>query len=105
MDRRNFLYRVMAGVAGTTTAFAVTEATCSTGSRAAGETQCVAYEVKGFSCVACAVGLETMLLQHKGVTRVKASYPEARIVIGFDRNLTSEENLREFIAACGFSVI
>jgi len=103
MDRRKFLYRVMAGVAGTTTAIAVTEASSSTGATAAGETQCVAYQVKGFSCVTCAVGLETMLLQHRGVTRAHASYSDARVVIGFDRNLTSDKELRKFIADCGFS--
>jgi copper chaperone CopZ len=98
MDRRRFLYRVMTGA----TAIAVTEAS-PTGARAAGETQCVAYQVKGFSCVTCAVGLETMLLQQKGVTRASASYSDARVVIGFDRNLTSDKELRKFIADCGFS--
>jgi len=105
MDRRNFIYRVMAGVAGTTTAIALTEANFSVPVRAARENRSVVYEVKGFTCVTCVVGLETMLLLQKGVTGVTASYPESRVDIGFDQNLTSDENLRKFIAACGFSVI
>jgi copper chaperone len=105
MDRRKFLYSVTAGVAGTTTAIALTEASFSGDTRTARENRGVTYHVKKFTCITCAVGLETMLLQQKGVSRVSASYSEAKVVIGFDRNLTSEKNLREFIAACGFSVI
>jgi len=50
------------------------------------------------------VGLEVMLRGLNGVTRAKASYPEANVAIGFDANLTSEKTLRDFIAKCGFSV-
>ena len=45
-----------------------------------------------------------MLRGLKGVVRVKASYPEARVVIGFDEKLTSEKRLKEFISKCGFPV-
>lgn len=105
MDRRNFLYSVAAGVAGTTTAIALTGTSFNADSRVARENQSIAYQVKGFTCITCAVGLETMLLQQKGVSRATASYPEAKVTISFDQNLTSEESLREFIVACGFSVI
>jgi copper chaperone CopZ len=60
--------------------------------------------VKGFTCVTCAVGLEVMLRGLKGVTRAKASYAQANVKIGFDANLTSEKTLKDFVAACGFSV-
>jgi copper chaperone CopZ len=105
MDRRKFIYSVTAGVAGTTTVIALTETDFSSDTREAKENRSVAYQVKGFTCITCAVGLETMLRQQTGVTRVTASYPEERVTIGFDQNLTSEEDLRKFIAICGFSVI
>jgi len=54
--------------------------------------------------VTCAVGLEVMLRGLKGVTRANASYPEARVVIGFDSNLTTEKALKDFVASCGFLV-
>jgi len=62
------------------------------------------YQVKGFTCVTCAVGLEVMLRGLRGVTRANASYPAARVVIGFDGELTNEKTLRDFISSCGFSV-
>ncbi len=68
------------------------------------EGRMVAYGVKGFSCETCATGLEVMLRRQKGVVRASASYADARVVIGFDENLTSEDTLKEFIASCGFTV-
>lgn len=68
------------------------------------ENQSVTYKVKGFTCVTCATGLEVMLMQQPGVARARASYPDATVVIGFDKNLISETALKEFIASCGFSV-
>ena len=95
MDRRDFICRVTAaGAAGMNLAEAA----------AIKETKTVTYRVKGFSCVTCAVGLEVMLRQQKGVTRATATYPEGRVVIGFDENVTSEKALKEFIVQCGFSV-
>jgi hypothetical protein len=68
------------------------------------ENRSISYNVKGFSCVTCATGLEVMLREQKGVVRAQASYPEAAVVIGFDENLTSEAALQKFIAGCGFSI-
>ena len=56
------------------------------------EGRMVAYGVKGFSCETCATGLEVMLRRQKGVVRASASYADARAVIGFDENLTSERH-------------
>jgi len=44
------------------------------------------------------------LLEQKGVVRAAANYPEGTVLIGFDRSLTSEAALKEFIANCGFKV-
>jgi hypothetical protein len=42
-------------------------------------------------------------MEQPGVARARASYSDATVAIGFDKNLTSEAALREFIASCGFS--
>jgi len=104
MDRRKFLGRVMTGVAGTTVGIGVAKAGLHLGRASPIETRKVAYQVKGFSCITCATGLEVMLRQQKGVVRASASYPEATVVIGFDESLISEDRLKEFIVSCGFTV-
>jgi Cu+-exporting ATPase len=67
-----------------------------------GETKTVSYRVKGFTCVTCAVGLETMLREQKGVKWVKATYPEALVTIRYDASSVSEPTLRGFISDLGF---
>jgi Cu+-exporting ATPase len=74
------------------------------GAAAATENRSAVYKVNGFTCITCAVGLEVMLRGLKGVTRANASYPEIKVSIGFDSNLASEKELKEFIASCGFSM-
>jgi copper chaperone len=69
----------------------------------AGETKTVAYRVKGFTCITCAVGLETMLREQKGVKWVKATYPEAQVTIRFDPSSVNEGQLRGFISELGFT--
>ncbi|HKE32197.1 MAG TPA: heavy metal-associated domain-containing protein [Candidatus Angelobacter sp.] len=105
MNRRRFLRRVMTGVAGTTMGIGVAKAGLHLGEASAQETRRVVCEVKGFSCITCATGLEVMLRQEKGVTQASASYPDGKVVIGFDENLISEDKLKEFIVRCGFSVV
>lgn len=86
MNRRNFICQVTA-----------------TGADTARENRSVVYKIEGFTCVTCAVGLETMLRGLSGVTRAKAGYPERKVEIGFDGNLIAEKSLKDFIAARGFS--
>ena len=69
----------------------------------ASENKTVTYRVKGFTCVTCAVGLDTMLGREKGVIHAKSSYPDATTVIEFNPNLITEKSLREFIAELGFT--
>jgi copper chaperone CopZ len=94
MFRRNFLKRIAAAGAGG--AATMTAA-------ASGERRTVTYRVKGFSCVTCAVGLETMLGQKRGVIHVEASYPNATAVVEYDSSLVAEEQLRAFISEMGFT--
>lgn len=92
MFRRNFIKRVAgAGAAGAATL------------SAAGERRTAAYRVKGFSCITCAVGLETMLRRKRGVIRAQASYPNSTAVVEYDPSLVTEERLRAFISEMGFT--
>ena len=95
MFRRNFIQRMAVGGAGGLAAI---------GAAGAGKKKGVTYRVKGFSCITCAVGLEVMLRQKKGVAQVQASYPKATVFIEFDPGLITEASLRGFIAEMGFSV-
>jgi len=97
MDRRKFLCGVTA--AGTA---AIGAGTAS--AAAPKETRVVTYHVKGFTCITCSVGLEVMLRGLNGVTRASASYPEAKVTIGFDEHVMREKTIKEFIEVCGFGV-
>ncbi|HMD22005.1 MAG TPA: heavy metal-associated domain-containing protein [Alloacidobacterium sp.] len=69
----------------------------------AGDARTVAYNVKGFTCITCAVGLETLLRQEKGVVSAKASYPDASVVIRYQPVTITEDQLKKFIADMGFT--
>lgn len=68
------------------------------------ETKAVTWHVHGFTCVTCAVGLEVMLQQQKGVKSAEASYPNATVTIQFHPETVSEASLRSFITDIGFTV-
>jgi len=67
-------------------------------------TKTVTYVVKGFSCVTCAVGLDTMLQKQKGIIGSKSTYPEGIVKIQFDPQEVTEKALQEFISEMGFRV-
>ena len=67
------------------------------------ETKAVTWHVHGFTCVTCAVGLEVMLRQQKGVKSAEASYPNATVTIQFHPETVSEASLRSFITDIGFT--
>jgi len=69
----------------------------------AGEAKTVAYSVKGFTCITCAVGLETLLRQEKGVLSAKASYPDASVTIRYQPATITEDQLKKYIANMGFT--
>ncbi len=66
------------------------------------ETKTVTWRVKGFTCVTCAVGLETLLRQEKGVRWAKASWPDASVEIRYEPSEVSEARLKGFIEEMGF---
>jgi copper chaperone CopZ len=71
-------------------------------SAAGGKT--VVYFVKGFSCITCATGLDTLLGQQKGITSSKSTYPEGKATVAFDPNQITEEAIVAFIVDLGFTV-
>jgi Cu+-exporting ATPase len=70
----------------------------------AGTTQTVIYFVKGFSCITCATGLDTMLLQQKGVISSKSTYPEGKVTVAFDPHQVAGQAIVTFITDLGFTV-
>ena len=68
------------------------------------ENASVSWNVKGFSCVTCAVGLQTILEMQKGIARVKASYPSGKVDIGFDSNVIAPAEIKRLIEDAGFRV-
>lgn len=95
MIRRQFIQlATFAGVSGLTAIGAVK----------AGEAQTVTYRVKGFSCITCAVGLDTMLSRHKGIVRSQSTYPEGIVTIDFRPSLITKTAIKGFISEMGFTV-
>ena len=94
MQRRRFVQMMTLAGVGTVAAAELAHA---------GETKTVEYHVKGFTCVTCAVGLETMLRSEKGVKRVKATWPGAQVTIQYDPASVKEAQLRQFISELGFT--
>ena len=68
-------------------------------------TKTVTYLVKGFSCVTCAVGLDTMLQKQKGISWSQSTYPDGIVKIQFDPQQVSEDALQGFIRETGFTVV
>jgi Cu+-exporting ATPase len=71
---------------------------------AAGASKTVTYMVKGFSCITCATGLDTMLNRQKGINSSKSAYPEGKVTVGFDPRQTNEQAIVTFINSLGFKV-
>ncbi len=95
MVRRSFLRRIAIGSAA---------GLAPAGFMEGAKTTTVTWRVKGFTCPACAVGLEVMLRERTGVARATASYPQAIATIEFDPAAVSEACLKSFIMEMGFRV-
>jgi copper chaperone CopZ len=68
------------------------------------ERKTVTFRIRGFTCITCAVGLETLLEKERGVIRVKASYPENTATVTYHPKLASEQSVVKFIESAGFKV-
>jgi copper chaperone CopZ len=93
MIRRKFIGLMTLAGAGSMVALETVEAA---------EQKTVAYRISGFTCITCAVGLETLLQKERGVVWAKASYPNNTATITYHPKLTSESSLVEFIESAGF---
>jgi copper chaperone CopZ len=93
MIRRKFLsLMTLAGASGLATLKAATTL----------EKKTVTYKISGFTCITCAVGLETLLQREKGIIAAKASYPEAIAIVTYDPKSISETSIVEAIESMGF---
>ena len=72
---------------------------------ASGKSKTVIYQVKGFTCITCAVGLDTMLGKQKGVLSSQSRYPEGKVTVRFDPDSAVENSIRAFINDTGFTVV
>jgi copper chaperone CopZ len=67
-------------------------------------TTTVTYKVKGFTCITCATGLDTLLGQQKGVASSQSTYPEGKVTVRFDPGRISSQSIVAFIRELGFQV-
>jgi len=89
MIRRRFIQGVAGGLAA---------------AHAAGHsTRMVHYRIEGFTCITCAVGLDTLLKDQPGIVSAKSSYPERSSIITYNPVLISEDKIKAFIHELGFT--
>lgn len=67
------------------------------------QTRTVTWHVRGFTCVTCAVGLETLLRREKGVVSANATYPQGMVTIHYHPEVVNSNKLRSMIAELGFT--
>lgn len=60
--------------------------------------------VKGFSCVTCAVGLDTTLEKLSGVISSKSTYPDGIVRIQFDPREITQDSIKACIEEMGFTI-
>jgi copper chaperone CopZ len=72
-------------------------------SLAAEPTRTATYRVKGFSCITCATGLDTMLTRQKGIKSSKSIYPAGVVTVCFNPDQITEERIVAFTAELGFT--
>ena len=66
---------------------------------AAEKGQTAILHVKGFSCITCAVGLDTMYSRTKGILSSHSTYPEGRVTVRFDPGSIGAEDIRKKLIA------
>lgn len=62
------------------------------------------FQVKGFSCITCAVGLDTMFSRTKGILSSHSTYPEGKVIVRFDPGSISDAAVRAVITDAGFAI-
>jgi copper chaperone CopZ len=69
---------------------------------AAVPTRTVKYSIEGFTCITCAVGLDALLADRKGIVKSKSSYPDRTSVIEYNPQLVTETEIKGYIQELGF---
>jgi Cu+-exporting ATPase len=63
------------------------------------------FQVKGFSCPTCAVGLDTMFTRTKGIVSSHSTYPEGKVSVQFDQGTIELAKVRAVITDAGFTIV
>jgi copper chaperone CopZ len=69
-----------------------------------GTSRTMIYQVRGFTCPTCAVGLDTLLSKQKGILSSESTYPEGKVTVKFNQDVVTEKSIEAFIAEMGFTV-
>jgi copper chaperone CopZ len=80
----------------------ITGLAAAAGALKAADSKTVTYKVKGFTCITCAVGLDTLLQRQEGVIHSKSTYPGAVTTIEYRPAVITERELKSFISEMGF---
>jgi copper chaperone CopZ len=91
MVRRKFIQGIACGIGASEVA------------AGAAKTKTVTYRIEGFSCVTCAVGLDSMLKDQKGIVRCRSSYRDRTAVIEYNPELINETLIKAYIQELGFT--
>ena len=100
MIRRRFLQ--MAALSGAS-ALTPLEAMATTAANTAAKT--AVFQVKGFSCPTCSVGLDTMFTRTRGIVSSHSTYPEGKVLVRFDLGAINEAQVRAVITDAGFTIV
>lgn len=105
MIRRQFIQlATLTGAVGLTSFGAIESLRQDPALASAKDLQTVTWHVRGFTCVTCAVGLETLLRKEKGVVSASATYPQSMVTIQYHTGLVGQGALCSMIGELGFTV-
>jgi Cu+-exporting ATPase len=103
MIRRKFLQLIaFSGVGALAPIEAIAGTPSASGTNANGKT--AVFQVKGFSCITCAVGLDTMFSRTKGIMSSHSTYPEGKVTVRFAPGEITDAAVRAVIADAGFTI-
>lgn len=63
------------------------------------------YPIEGMMCASCAVAVEKVLQQAKGVKEASVNYANAKATITFDASITSAEVLKHQVEEAGYGLV
>jgi len=103
MIRRRFLQLVaLSGASALAPLEAIAGSSAGAGANAKGKT--AIFQIKGFSCATCAVGLDTMFSRTKGILSSHSTYPEGKVTVSFDPESINEAAVGAVITDAGFII-